>query len=133
MCFPVSAYVDSLGISVVYREEKAPTMYENYDPPILFPLSEMYKMFELDSESKRAEIYTQGEIRIFIEWLLCYKAAQGIEFCWLLYFRESPQGYLKAPNHLSFYSLLDFCESRQIHLKAPNHFRFSLNLCFGES
>ena len=33
----------------------------------------------------------------------------------------------------SFYLLVYFCESLQVHLKAPNHLTFSLLLCFRES
>ena len=82
----------------------------------------MYKMLEWRRESKIAEMYKQGEIRIFCEPLLLRSA-----------FRRLVQGHLKALNHLCFSSLLYFHKSRQGHFKVPKHLRFSLLLYFRES
>ena len=95
-------------------------MYKKYILPHFFLLlPEMYRMMEWRRESKMAEMFTQGKIRIFSEPLLRSafgKLVQGHllalnhSFFSLLYFRNSRQDHLKVPNHLSFYSLFYFPE-----------------------
>ena len=101
-------------------------------------------LFEMNRrrDLKTAEMYTQGEIRIFsgtrVRSALTrlvqghLKAPDHLNFSSILYFQESRQGHLKTPNHLNFSSILYFQESRQGHLKTPNHFNFSI-LYFHES
>ena len=60
----------------------------------------MSEMVEWERKSKTAEMYTQGEIRIFSEPLLLRSA-----------FGKLVHGHLKTLNHLNFSSLLYFDKS----------------------